>query len=204
MKKKNLVVVMLALALVFALVFGVVACGDPEEEKEKEPENTPPTAEEEVENYFGSYKTTYQLLSGTMQEEFVEFNKTTFSIFEKTAAGAKKTTDYLDFVISEWDFATALTGYENGFKFTGYISDGKTVHSTADAAPNPKNIYGYKTAPNFEQADITNKTPAWMSIYFTASGDFVRTAFSKPGFDQSVLVTGGETPTPLVRVYKKQ
>jgi len=153
-------------------------------------------AEEEIVDYIydGEFKANYNL-NGTMTDEFVTFNKTSFKIYEKNAAGGK--TDYLDFVINkDWAYDPVPSAvYEVGFKFTGYISAGKPVGA---------NIYGGKTAPGFTQADITNQTEACMFIYFKKDGSFVRTVFSKTSATtpDKTLITGNEEPAK-VRNYTK-
>jgi len=170
----------------------------------------PKTAEETAEDefnakYLGSYKTTYKLNTGSAlvdQDEYIDFaSSKSFKIYEKKN-GAKDPDNYLDFVITKWHpvaAASVPSGYTEGFKFDGYIENGAPKNEGT-----PPNIYGSKTAPGFNQADITAKTDAWMFIYFKADKTFVRTAFSKAGSDQSAIIITGNEPTPVNRVYTKQ
>jgi len=161
--------------------------------------------------YKGTYKVTYKLnMGGTTglvdTDEYVDLAEGSFNIYEKKN-GVKDTDNFLDFTIGSDGWVgipvPAGTNYVNAFKFTGYISAGKPVN--AATAQRPKNIYGSKTAPGFDQSDITSKTPAWMYLYFNADGTFVRTVFNKDAAnDDKTLITGNETPTELVRVYVKQ
>jgi len=169
---------------------------------------TPPTAVEDVKDeYEGTYKTTYKL-GVNDQDEYVELSTTAFNIYEKTAAGAKDPANFLDFVISKWEFVDndkLPAGYAKGFKFTGKINDGKPV--TAAAGANPASIYGGKTAPGFVAGDIKT-TEACMFLLFKTNGTFARTVFVKaanaPAFPAAAdLITGNEVP-PVVRVYTKQ
>jgi len=137
--------------------------------------------------YQGSYKTTYYWDASTNITEYVDFTTTSFSIYEKDTAGNKN--DYLDFVIEDWEFVSK-EGYKTSFYFKGYIKDGKPINT---------NIYGSKTAPNFTQVDIDNKTPAYMYLYFKDDGTFVRTAFSKTNA-AGAIITGENS---VQRVYTK-
>jgi len=146
--------------------------------------------------YAGTYVCNYTNSGGSAKTENIELAEKSFKVWDSP-------TDNLTFTMTKgWEkinTSSGVTGYTIGFKFTGNITAASVV---AASGGNPKSLYGYKTAPNFDQADIDSKTEAWMSIFFNDAGDFVRTAFSKSGSDQStVIITGGDDKT--VRVYKK-
>jgi len=107
--------------------------------------------------------------------------------------------DFLAFIISKWDAAevpSKYSGYTQGFKFTGYIGDGR---------PNTDYVYGTQTAPGFTQADITAMTRCHMYLYTKTEGNtitFIRTTFTKE--DAQTDTTDAVTNGTALRVFTKQ
>jgi len=183
MKKRNLWLVMLALVLVFGMLF--VACGG--EEGEEEEENTTPTETgpdlEKEETYFGTYTSTYKNGGNSITETIV-INEDYFLVYDtKPKSGDTPDTElsgeYLLFSIKDWD-KTAKTpdankaDYPYAFKFTGSV--------TAAKNKNTNNLYGSQTAPGLTAADITGSTLCYMYLYFDYKDgaiNFIRTRFNK-------------------------
>jgi len=184
MKKRNLWLVMLALVLVFGMLFvacggeeGEPADGDGDEEEDLvDPEDIVPA------EYLGTYTVTYPITGGN-QVETIAFTKNTFNISDDTKkTDGTSANSHLHFTITDWDDtvttpATYATDFPKAFKFTG-----KIVEATADYVPS------MKTAPDFVLAtDVKSDgtgPDCWMFLYISADGKkFVRSAFSKTGKD---------------------
>ena len=191
MKKRNLLLVMLAILL----AFGFMGC--PLEEEEEEEDWTPDAG------FFGTYNSTYGTSNIT---ETIVFDVAKFKISDDDTSNGGG--DYLEFAISEFDEIDAAaipaaykTAYPKGFIFKGKITAGKPI--AADTATgNSKNIYGPQTAPNLSQKDV-NTTELKMFIYYNDSSaiKFIRTAFVKvsEGTPNVIMTSsGGSTP----RVYQ--
>jgi len=149
-------------------------------------------AEDDAKARIGNYSCNYKSSGGEDRIESVDMTLTSFKIYDST--------DTLEFNISEgWLYsAVPSSDYSVGFKFTGVIKSAKYY---AASGSDPEALYGTKTAPNFNSNDL-NKTEAWMYLYFKSDGTFVRTAFSKEGFDQAGKIITGGNDSP--RVYTKK
>jgi hypothetical protein len=193
MAKKNLLLVMLAIAL----VFGMVAC------EEVDPDLVP---EEEVKAFLGTYKDGGRPANNPTNWETVAFNS------DGTQCTISDTTnDTIVFIIDKWYFAptpteTELIPYPNGYKFTGKIKSASTGY-----IPNTTPDSTSATAPNFTQGDVKSDLTGpecWMYIYFATatSGTFVRTPFSSADHENgNIPVALNAKPTKgQLRIYTKQ
>ena len=207
MKKRNLLLVILAVLLVFGLV---MSCGPAEDEDENKPDPNnpvvPPTAAEKAAKYFGKdFRATYKLTAGNAIES-VKLTEKGLEIKEISVAGVAST-DFLSAAIDTWEDVTTIptwgtatdkfpaAEFKIGFKVTGYITDAQPKNATT--------LYGSKTAPGYKLSDIADKTAAVMYFYILDDGDdlvLVRSVFSKDG-TSTAPVTGSDTDAS-VRVYE--
>jgi len=208
MKKRNLLLVILAVLLVFSMV---MSCGGDIEPEEPPPEKTPEEkAAEKAAAFFGSYITNYTL-SGTATIEKITIAKDTIKIDEiqNSVVG-----DHIYFSISKWEVVSVPTWTDDSYPSTGGTADFtvgfKVYGKITEAKPdnNATSIYGTSTASGFSKNDI-NATDCWMSLYLDEDGDFlVRTPFSKAGKDNGNTPVRGSVVAPAtvgaVRGYKPQ
>jgi len=175
MKKRNLVLVILAIML----VFGLVSCGPTE----------PPTAAEVAAKYFSAnYKAVYKSGDRTKSyNEYITLSIDKLKIEEKEEiSGSLTTVDSLVFDIEKWEFADSIpsdivdpsagsinTVFKDGLKITGKITAGKNASQGGY-------IGSTQTSPGFVDAD--KNTECWMYLYLGDSdwgNALVRSPFSK-------------------------
>jgi len=195
MKKRNLLLVMLAVLLAFGLVIGC----------DLEPGNGEPGEEEWTpdDGFFGTYEAQYNSLIET-----IVFEKDKFTISDDSKTNGVLNGDFLEFAIEYFDEITNIpddfkTDYPKGFVFKGKITDAKPI--AADTATN-KNIYGNQTGPNLSQSDI-NKTYLKMFIYYNDSGTkftFIRTAFVKDSDPTPNVIRVSTAAGAALRIYEEQ
>jgi hypothetical protein len=189
MKKRNLLLVMLAIML----VLGMMMSCEPIEEEPGGPGEPPPWEPED--GFWGTYIS--EKYDGTITETIV-FSVDSFTISDDSKAGGQD--NYLDFEITEFDEWTNIpanvkTDYPLAFIFKGYVTAAYPVSNV---------IYGSQTGPGLGQSDITNKTPLKMLIYYNLStGKLIRTAFVKESasIGAIILAKTGET---AYRIYEEQ
>jgi hypothetical protein len=197
MKKRNLLLVMLAIMLVFGMI---VACGE-------EPEEEGPDLEAE-ETYFGTYTTTYTTGGGTTIVETIKFSKTSFNISDDSKTSGTLNNDKLDFTITEWDKTVTTpdnyrSNYPYAFQFKGAITYSKGFHGESSQT-------GKGIADSDIKADGTG-TECSMYVYFDYAGEdditFVRTPFSKTSGgaagDKTDIVKATSAADAAARVYTK-
>jgi len=180
MKKRNLLLVIPALLLVFGLV---LSCGD-----NGGGYDGPGAA------FYGTYTVNYSL-NDVDTDETIVFAETSFEIYEADPDGIETATQKLIFAIDEdgidefTDIPDNLIGeYPNAFYITGVITDAKPVNVKGQNGASQDSLYGSQTAPGATKADIDNATPFKMLILYNDSS-FVRTPFLKSS--DSFLNTDG-------------
>jgi hypothetical protein len=202
MKKRNLLLVVLALALVFGMM---VSCG-PEEDWGDNGGNGDGDGDWEFdESFLGTYKATYGDKNIT---ETIVFEIDSFRISDDSKTGEVLNDDFLEFDIEEFDEVTTIPNevkdtYSEGFIFKGYITAAKPVTTTGTYAPN---LYGNQTGPGLTQDDIDNKTLLKMYIFYDPdTGDFVRTAFVKNSGSIGNIIRVSTTPAnAALRIYSRE
>jgi len=205
MKKRNLLLVMLAVLLAFGLVIGcdLDTNDDNNDDDDEVEDNVVPNT------YRGVYSYTYdKAANGTGgTTETIELSSNTFNIWD-TSKGAKDKTEaetkgsYLKFTITKWENDTTpdtlKDTYPNAFKFTGKILSQKDYVPSTYTVPNgdANDVKANGSGPDFI-----------MYLYFdinavdedgNAEIIFLRSSFSKDGANKAIV-----SPTEN-RVYTKK
>jgi len=194
MTKKNLWLVMLAIAL----VFGVMSC-------EKEPEDTEPDYTDPS-TFYGTYKAIYKSNTTEITEitETINISEEIINIADNSESGlnAKK----LVFKISGWEEANTPNKYSKdypyAFKITGNITEQNGY------IPSPTVPSGFENT----LVDVSpkgNGSTCWIYIYFYAKKDdpdiyFIMSPFSKEAKDNGDLPVMDGSSSPEPRFYRNR
>jgi hypothetical protein len=196
MKKRNLWLVILALALVFGMM---VSCGEELIDDDGDDGDDWEWGDIIDESFFGTYKVTYGTNNIT---ETIVFEKDKFTISDDAKTSGVLNGDFLEFNIQEFDEVTTIPDvvkdiYSEGFIFKGNITDGKPINT---------NIYGSQTGPGLTQKDIDDETLLKMYIFYDPeTGNFVRTAFVKNSASiGNIIQVNAEDILKGYRVYTKE
>jgi hypothetical protein len=196
MKKRNLLLVMLAIML----VFGMMMSCEPIEDDGDDGEDGEDW--ELDDGFFGTYVA--DKYNGTLTETIV-FSKNSFKISDDSnKSGNSSKDEYLEFSIDEFDEfpnvpASIKSDYPQAFIFKGTITAAYEVTTTY--------IYGTQTGPDLKQSDIDDGTLLKMLIFYNIdTGKFVRTAFLKANasISESNLIRVTQTAGAALRVYSEK
>ena len=202
MKKRNLLLVILAVLLVFGMV---MSCGGDIEPEEPEPP-APPTPAEKAAKFFGGYNAVYKetAASTTNTNERIKFEEKKLVIWDDT--NYHGSLNYLEFEITKWDDATTPSftdtvvgnqdNFKIAFKLTGKIKGAFEKTATY--------LYGSKTAPGFVQKDIEDGTEAIIYLYIQEEDDdndltILRSIITKDGGNKAPITGVGNA----VRFYRE-
>jgi len=194
MKKRNLLLVMLAVLLAFGLVIGC----------DLDPVESDPFA-----SYYQDYQTTYKI-STVSYTETIKITKDLITFYDNAVADTANP-DFIKFEVTKWenasvpgnvntDYPDAVKEFTKGVKIFGVITDAKPKDASWSADATVKVLYGGATCPGITEQDITDETELYFYLYFTDEDDpedlhFVRSSIYKAG------ITGQQNPIKS-REYK--
>jgi len=192
MKKRNLLLVMLAILL----AFGFMGCPVEDDPGDGDGDDDDVVDTSVVPN---EVRGIYSFKRSTGITETIQFGGNTFNISDDSKTGTTPNNDFLNFTITKWEDtevpADKATAYPNGYKFTGKILKQKGYVPSTYTVPGgvATDVKEDGSGPDFI-----------MYLYFNADEDdatditFIRTSFSKDGSKKDIVDTDED------RVYKKK